>query len=181
MPGGIAQFLFQEQFERMPELLRDIGKGDVFQTTGLEELFQVELRGLRLPERGSRMDLFGTQPEPFPFRFAAFEKGLGNGRHTRHGVFQQFGTDRPLFFQQAVISPFQIQAELCQAVVLTGLADGPRPAVPFLRTAKDTGRDEDALAVDGHTAKDGGRAVGLDSFSIDIGQYLESATHDGSF
>lgn len=26
-----------------------------------------------------------------------------------------------------------------------------------------------------------GRAVGLDSFPIDIGQYLESATHDGSF
>ena len=71
----------------MPEFLRDVGKGDIFQATGLEELFQVELRGLRLPESGSRMDLFGTQPEPFPFRLAAFEKGLGNGRHTRHGVF----------------------------------------------------------------------------------------------
>ena len=40
-----------EQFERMAELLRDVGKGDVLQATGLEELLQVELRGLRLPER----------------------------------------------------------------------------------------------------------------------------------
>ena len=181
MPGGITQFLFQEQFERMAELLRDVGKGDVLQATGLEELLQVELRGLRLPERGSRMDLFGTQPEPFPLRFAAFEKGLGNGRHTCHGVFQQFGADCALFFQEAVISPFEIQAEFCEAVVLAGLADGSRLAVPILRTAEDAGRDEDAFAVDGHTAKDGGRAVGLDSFPIDIGQYLESATHDGSF
>ena len=95
--------------------------------------------------------------------------------------FQQFGADRALFFQKAVISPLQIQTELRQTVVLAGLADCSRPTVPFLRTAKDAGRNEDALAVDGYTAKDGGRAVGLDSFPIDIGQNFESATHNGSF
>ena len=103
--------------------------------------------------------------------------------HTSLGeqLLKQFGADCALFFQEAVISPFEIQAEFCEAVVLAGLADGSRLAVPILRTAEDAGRDEDAFAVDGHTAKDGGRAVGLDSFPIDIGQYLESATHDGSF
>ena len=53
MGRRITHFFFQEKFERMPELLRDVGKSDVLHAFGAEKLLQVQLRGLRLAVRGS--------------------------------------------------------------------------------------------------------------------------------
>ena len=151
----------------MAELLRDVGKGDVLQATGLRNCCRLKLRGLRLPERGSRMDLFGTQLEPFPLRFAAFEKGLGNGRHTCHGVFSSSALTAPLFFSGGGHKPVRdSRRNSARRLFSRGLADGS------VWLFQSSGRQKMPVvmrmlfAVDGHTAKDGGRAVGLDSFLL---------------
>ena len=177
----IAQIFFQEELERVSELLRDVGKGDVLHASGLEELLQVKLCGLRLPVGGGGVYFLRAYFETFPFRLAALEQGLRDSRHSRYGVLQQFRADRSLLFEQAVVGPFQILAELRQPVVLTCRADASFLAVPILRAASDSRGDKDVLPVDGHPAEDGARAVRFDSFLVDVRQYLECAAHNGEY